>query len=53
MLGGGLGPCGWRGQGQENREEAHLVFAVFGCWKHRFTLSSRYVVVFFHHVSGS
>ena len=37
--GGGLGPCGWRGQGQEDRE-VHLVFVVFGCRKHRFTLSS-------------
>ena len=43
VWGGGLGPCGWRGQGQENRE-VHLVFVVFGCRKHRFTLSSRCVL---------
>ena len=39
VWGGGLGPCGWRGQGQENRE-VHLVFVVFGRRKHRFTLLS-------------
>ena len=35
--------CGWRGQDQENREVHPLilmVFVVFGCRKHRFTLSS-------------
>ena len=37
--GGGLGPCGWKGHGQEKRE-VHLVLVLFGCWKHRFTLSS-------------
>ena len=46
LWGGGLGPCGWRGQGQENRE-VYLVFVVFGCRKHRFTRF--HLDVFFHH----
>ena len=36
-----------RGRGIEGGD---LVFVVFGCWKHRFTLSSE--IVFFHHVYG-
>ena len=45
---GGLGPCGWRGQGQENRE-VHLVFVALGCRKHRFSF---HLDVFLRHVYG-
>ena len=51
MGGGGLGPCGWRGQGQENREARTcnitklLVIGNIGsCF--------RLDVVLFHHVAG-
>ena len=46
--GGGLGPCGWTGQGHHRRTgQVHEVFVVFGCRKHRLTLSSGCVLV--HH----